>query len=305
MFELAERGVRCAIASDSLRDTWNPHGNGDMLDRCWLLSWRTACRTDAELVAALHMGTQPGRRPARRQRLRPCGGMRGQPGADPRREPGADRGRPSETLAGRQARPSRGKGWRLGSERHVMNVCGRRSATDPEGPRSGPHLRRVAAAAAAAGHRHAAEIRQGGRRRQLRHRARHDFRAGRQIRLRQVDCRPAHRGPGAADRRAASSSTAEAAGRLRLQMVFQDPVGSLNPRWKIGRSVGEPLDTTLSSAARQTRIAELLATVGLSPSDGAEISARVLRRTAPAYLDRPRPRRRCRIAASRRADLCT
>ena len=59
----------------------------------------------------------------------------------------------------------------------------------------------------------------------------------------------------------------KAAGKLRLQMVFQDPVGSLNPRWKIGRSVGEPLDTALSSAARQTRIAELLATVGLSPSD--------------------------------------
>ena len=60
LFELAERGVRCAIASDSLRDTWNPHGNGDMLERCWLLSWRTACRTDAELVAALDMGTRQG-----------------------------------------------------------------------------------------------------------------------------------------------------------------------------------------------------------------------------------------------------
>lgn len=60
MFDLAKRGVRCAIASDSLRDTWNPHGNGDMLDRCWLLAWRTACRTDDELVAALNMGTRQG-----------------------------------------------------------------------------------------------------------------------------------------------------------------------------------------------------------------------------------------------------
>jgi cytosine/adenosine deaminase-related metal-dependent hydrolase len=60
LFALAEHGVRCAIASDSLRDTWNPHGNGDMLDRCWLLSWRTNCRTDAELVAALDMGTSRG-----------------------------------------------------------------------------------------------------------------------------------------------------------------------------------------------------------------------------------------------------
>lgn len=60
MFDLAAKGVRCAVASDSLRDTWNPHGNGDMLDRCWLLSWRTACRTDTELMAALAMGTRRG-----------------------------------------------------------------------------------------------------------------------------------------------------------------------------------------------------------------------------------------------------
>ena len=60
MFELARQGVRCAIASDSLRDTWNPHGNGDMLERCWLLSWRSGLRTDAELSAALDMGTHRG-----------------------------------------------------------------------------------------------------------------------------------------------------------------------------------------------------------------------------------------------------
>ena len=60
MFELAAAGVRCAVASDSLRDTWNPHGNGDMLERCWLLSWRTHGRTDEELVAALRMGTARG-----------------------------------------------------------------------------------------------------------------------------------------------------------------------------------------------------------------------------------------------------
>lgn len=60
MFELARRGVRCAVASDSLRDTWNPHGNGDMLERCWLLSYRSYCRTDGELVAALDMGTRRG-----------------------------------------------------------------------------------------------------------------------------------------------------------------------------------------------------------------------------------------------------
>ena len=60
LFELARRDIRCAIASDSLRDTWNPHGNGDMLERCWLLAYRTHCRTDEELVAALDMGTGRG-----------------------------------------------------------------------------------------------------------------------------------------------------------------------------------------------------------------------------------------------------
>lgn len=60
MFELAAAGVRCAVASDSLRDTWNPHGNGDMLERCWLLAWRTGARTDEELIACLDMGTARG-----------------------------------------------------------------------------------------------------------------------------------------------------------------------------------------------------------------------------------------------------
>lgn len=60
LFDLAAAGVRCAVASDSLRDTWNPHGNGDMLERCWLLAWRTGARTDAELVACLDMGTARG-----------------------------------------------------------------------------------------------------------------------------------------------------------------------------------------------------------------------------------------------------
>jgi cytosine/adenosine deaminase-related metal-dependent hydrolase len=60
MGALAARGVPAALASDSIRDTWNPHGNGDMLDRCWLFAWRTHARTDAELLACLDMGTARG-----------------------------------------------------------------------------------------------------------------------------------------------------------------------------------------------------------------------------------------------------
>ena len=55
--------------------------------------------------------------------------------------------------------------------------------------------------------------------------------------------------------------------RVRLQMVFQDPVGSLNPRWRIGQSIAEPMAQKLGRAERRKRIGELLATVGLAPSD--------------------------------------
>ena len=60
LFDLAAKGVPCALASDSIRDTWNPHGNGDMLDRCWLFSFRNWCRTDEELLACLDMGRARG-----------------------------------------------------------------------------------------------------------------------------------------------------------------------------------------------------------------------------------------------------
>lgn len=60
MFDLAAKGVPCALASDSIRDTWNPHGNGDMLDRCWLFAFRNWCRTDSELLDCLDMGTARG-----------------------------------------------------------------------------------------------------------------------------------------------------------------------------------------------------------------------------------------------------
>jgi peptide/nickel transport system ATP-binding protein len=56
-------------------------------------------------------------------------------------------------------------------------------------------------------------------------------------------------------------------GRVRLQMVFQDPTGSLNPRWRVGRSIAEPMPRDLPGSARRRRVAELLATVGLAASD--------------------------------------
>ncbi|MDR3459808.1 MAG: dipeptide ABC transporter ATP-binding protein [Verrucomicrobiae bacterium] len=54
--------------------------------------------------------------------------------------------------------------------------------------------------------------------------------------------------------------------RRRFQMIFQDPFGSLNPRFTVEDIVGEALDIhglTDSAAARRKRIAELLESVGL------------------------------------------
>jgi peptide/nickel transport system ATP-binding protein len=58
--------------------------------------------------------------------------------------------------------------------------------------------------------------------------------------------------------------------RRRMQMVFQDPFASLNPRHSVGRIVGEPLRTHGISGRRDTsqRVGELLNTVGL-PADAA------------------------------------
>jgi peptide/nickel transport system ATP-binding protein len=58
--------------------------------------------------------------------------------------------------------------------------------------------------------------------------------------------------------------------RRRIQMIFQDPYASLNPRWQVERIVGEPLKEhgLITDAAQlKARVAELLQSVGLSPQD--------------------------------------
>ena len=57
--------------------------------------------------------------------------------------------------------------------------------------------------------------------------------------------------------------------RRRFQMIFQDPVGSLNPRMTVGQIIGEALDIhhlVADDAARETRIGKLLKDVGLDPT---------------------------------------
>jgi peptide/nickel transport system ATP-binding protein len=58
--------------------------------------------------------------------------------------------------------------------------------------------------------------------------------------------------------------------RRDMQVVFQDPYGSFDPRHKVRRLVAEPLhllDTSPSAAEIRDRVATALAEVGLSPDD--------------------------------------
>ena len=58
--------------------------------------------------------------------------------------------------------------------------------------------------------------------------------------------------------------------RRRIQMIFQDPYASLNPRWLVEEIIGEPLkEHGLITNAEQlkARVAELLVQVGLAPMD--------------------------------------
>jgi ABC-type microcin C transport system duplicated ATPase subunit YejF len=60
--------------------------------------------------------------------------------------------------------------------------------------------------------------------------------------------------------------------RAQMQIVFQDPFSSLDPRMRVGAIVGEPLEIhhpELSRAERQKRTAEALTAVGLEQSAAA------------------------------------
>ena len=56
--------------------------------------------------------------------------------------------------------------------------------------------------------------------------------------------------------------------RRRMQMIFQDPYASLNPRMTVGGIVGEPLDihSIGTRSERRQRVEELFEIVGLDPS---------------------------------------
>ena len=80
--------------------------------------------------------------------------------------------------------------------------------------------------------------------------------------------------------------------RREMQMIFQDPYASLNPRMTVGDIIGEPLRVhhLASGKDRQARVQDLLQRVGLNPYLCQPLPARVLRRAEAAYRHRPCPR---------------
>jgi len=68
-----------------------------------------------------------------------------------------------------------------------------------------------------------------------------------------------------------ASATERQVLRRRIQMIFQDPYASLNPRWRVDRIVAEPIRAFRlieGEAEIRARVGELLGLVGLHPDDG-------------------------------------
>ena len=69
----------------------------------------------------------------------------------------------------------------------------------------------------------------------------------------------------------AAGGPAQRAARRGMQMIFQDPYASLNPRWRVADIVAEPIRAQNPEATRaeqMERVAALLAQVGLAAADG-------------------------------------
>lgn len=59
--------------------------------------------------------------------------------------------------------------------------------------------------------------------------------------------------------------------RRRIQMIFQDPYASLNPRWRVDHIISDPIKAfglAKDAAELEHRVGELLRVVGLDPADG-------------------------------------
>ncbi|WP_298339220.1 ATP-binding cassette domain-containing protein [Ferrimicrobium sp.] len=81
--------------------------------------------------------------------------------------------------------------------------------------------------------------------------------------------------------------------RQQVQIVFQDPFGSLDPRLSIGASIAEPLRALRVAEDPQLRVQELLRAVGLTPNTETlyphQLSGGQRQRVAIARALAPRP----------------
>ena len=73
------------------------------------------------------------------------------------------------------------------------------------------------------------------------------------------------------ENRPLSNARAQPMLRRRMNMIFQDPYASLNPRWRVQKIVSEPIRTfgmAKGSSGMEGRVGSLLAQVGLTIRDG-------------------------------------
>ena len=94
--------------------------------------------------------------------------------------------------------------------------------------------------------------------------------------------------------------------RRNVQVVFQDPYSSLNPRMRVGEIVAEPLEVhpdVSKGMDIRSRVRELLELVGLRAEDETQVPAPVLRRPAAADRHRPGDRAEPGRTALRRAGV--
>ena len=91
-----------------------------------------------------------------------------------------------------------------------------------------------------------------------------------------------------------------------MQIIFQDPFASLNPRMTVGAIIGEALTIHGLAPSKQAFADRVVATArNRRPAarPHAPLSARILRRTAPAHRHRARARGRAEADRVRRAGL--
>ena len=94
--------------------------------------------------------------------------------------------------------------------------------------------------------------------------------------------------------------------RRRMQVIFQDPYSSLNPRMTVGQIIAEPLSVhgiVPDRTARAARVQDLLAPRGPAPGHGPPLPPRAVGGPAPAGGYRPGARHGAEPDRLRRAGL--